>query len=252
MKNQWASYRTTNFLVGLFTALSAVVAIINYTIYDKPMSKYISKIILADEEVKIIRTPAHQKPKKEIPIPKKIETIDEIKLEKSPDIVLKELLPPTLNADTTQAADTTFYEPAAVYEELPPAPAPPQLPKEKAPAEIVSIASQMAYYGNCINEENDQYERKKCSDIAFLTYLRNNIKYPRVAAENGIEGTVFIEIILDTKGNLESTKILRDIGGGCGKEAHRVIKNMGKWSAAKQGNRPVRLRMRLPVHFKLQ
>lgn len=252
MKNYWASFRTTNFLFGLFTALTIVVAVFNYTVYETEASSYIPKIIQEDEDIKIIRTPARPIHKKKIPLPKKIETIAEVIPEPSPEIVPPDFIEPTIIVDSTALIDTSTTLSTTNDIPLPPAPKPLPLPTEDGPDEIVNFASQTAYYGNCINLEDDKNERKKCSDLAFFNYLRKNISYPTIAHENGIEGIVYIEIIISKKGELESAKIIKDIGGGCGKEALRVIQKMGKWSAAKQGNVPVRLRMKLPVKFTLQ
>jgi len=46
--------------------------------------------------------------------------------------------------------------------------------------------------------------------------------------------------------------VMKDIGGGCGREALRVVNTMPVWRPGKQRGRPVRVMMNLPVKFKLQ
>ncbi len=82
-------------------------------------------------------------------------------------------------------------------------------------------------------------------------YLSNNLKYPTQARRMGIEGTVYVVFVVNTDGSIQDVEILRGIGGGCDEEALRVVKNAPKWEPGKQRGRPVRVRMRLPIRFKL-
>ena len=83
-------------------------------------------------------------------------------------------------------------------------------------------------------------------------YLYANIKYPQVAKENNITGRVYLTFVVEKDGSIANPKILRDIGGGCGNEALRVIKSMPKWSPGKQRGKAVRVQFNLPVVFDLQ
>ncbi len=89
-------------------------------------------------------------------------------------------------------------------------------------------------------------------NAALLKYLAQNIKYPPQAREEGIQGKVFLQFVVDQSGNVTNITIARDIGGGCGKEAERVVKNMPKWKPGKQNGTPVKVYYTLPVSFKLQ
>lgn len=86
---------------------------------------------------------------------------------------------------------------------------------------------------------------------AMQTYIAKNIKYPDVALENGIEGTVTVEFVVDRDGSIKDVKVLKDPGGGLGKEAERVIKSMPKWKPGKQRDTAVKVKMRAPVRFRL-
>jgi protein TonB len=82
-------------------------------------------------------------------------------------------------------------------------------------------------------------------------YLNKNLKYPTQARRMGIEGTVYVVFVVNTDGSIVDVDVLRGIGGGCDEEALRVVKAAPKWEPGKQRGRPVRVRMRLPIKFKL-
>ena len=86
---------------------------------------------------------------------------------------------------------------------------------------------------------------------SLRAFLQRNIKYPEKALKNKIEGRVFVAFTVEKDGSISSIKILRDIGGGCGKEAVRVVKLMPKWKPGTQRGKAVRTQFTLPVHFKL-
>ena len=89
-------------------------------------------------------------------------------------------------------------------------------------------------------------------DAALFKYLADSIKYPAMARENGIEGTVYVEFIIAKDGNVTEANVKRGIGGGCNEEALRIVNAMPKWTPAKQKNKPVKVKYTLPVKFKLQ
>ncbi len=88
-------------------------------------------------------------------------------------------------------------------------------------------------------------------DEARMKFIVSNIKYPKVALEKGIQGTVVVSFIVDVDGTVKDTKVLRGIGGGCDEEALRVIKMMPKWSPGKQSEKNVKVAFNLPVKFAL-
>ena len=86
---------------------------------------------------------------------------------------------------------------------------------------------------------------------ALMKFLSENIKYPQLAKEGGITGKVFITFVVEKDGSIGHVKVAREIGGGCGAEAVRVIKMMPKWSPGRQNGRPVRTSYTVPVSFSL-
>ena len=89
-------------------------------------------------------------------------------------------------------------------------------------------------------------------DAERLRFLGENIKYPQQATELGIQGTVYLQFVVDSKGNITDVKIMRGIGGGCEEEAMRVIKMMPQWHPGRQNGKAVRVLYTMPVNFKLQ
>jgi len=89
-------------------------------------------------------------------------------------------------------------------------------------------------------------------ETALHKYLAENIKYPQMAKESGIQGRVFVTFVVEREGSVTDVKVLRGIGGGCDEEAVRVVKNMPKWTPGKQRGKPVRVQFNLPVKFTLQ
>ncbi len=89
-------------------------------------------------------------------------------------------------------------------------------------------------------------------EAALLKYLGNNIKYPALAKDAGIQGTVFVTFVVDEEGNVKDVRVLRSIGGGCDEEAIRVVESMPKWTPGKQRGKPVKVQYNLPIRFTLK
>ncbi len=86
----------------------------------------------------------------------------------------------------------------------------------------------------------------------LLKFLAENIKYPPLARENNIQGNVALTFVVNKDGRVSDVTILRDIGGGCGKEAVRVVNSMPKWNPGEANGNKVKVRFTLPVRFKLE
>ena len=85
----------------------------------------------------------------------------------------------------------------------------------------------------------------------FFKYLMNEMKYPKEAREKGIEGRVDVEFVVDKDGTLSDVKAVKGIGAGCDEEAVRVLKNAPAFKPGTQNGKPVRVRMMVPIVFKL-
>lgn len=86
---------------------------------------------------------------------------------------------------------------------------------------------------------------------AFYQSVINEIRYPKAARESGIEGQVVVQFIVEKDGTLSNVQAVQGIGGGCDEEAVRVISGLPAFQPGSQRGKRVRVRMQMPVTFKL-
>ena len=82
-------------------------------------------------------------------------------------------------------------------------------------------------------------------------YLRENVKYPIIAQQNGIQGMVLVQFVVECNGSITDVNVIRGVDPSLDKEAVRVVKSMPKWTPGKQNGQAVRVKFTLPVNFKL-
>ena len=87
---------------------------------------------------------------------------------------------------------------------------------------------------------------------ACLKYLSQNIKYPVMARENGIQGRVIVQFVVNSDGSIVDPMVVRSVDPSLDREALRVIQSMPKWKPGQQRGKAVRVRYTVPVTFKLQ
>lgn len=86
---------------------------------------------------------------------------------------------------------------------------------------------------------------------ALMQWLSTNMKYPKIAAENGIEGRVYVSFIVRSTGEITDIKIARSVDPSLDEEAIRTISRMPKWIPGKQGGEAVNVRYTMPLTFRL-
>lgn len=177
----------------------------------------------------------------------------------------------------------TIWDTEFVMPPPPPTPAPPPLPKNIHDFRIVKNDVEISdvIKINSEADENDENPDAPKPDIvikieepetdeifpfvaveeqpsfsggeeALFKFIAGNIKYPRMAAETGISGTVHVKFVVEKDGSISQVTAANDIGGGCAEEAVRVIKLMPKWAPGKQCKKPVRVTLHLPIRFTLR
>lgn len=87
---------------------------------------------------------------------------------------------------------------------------------------------------------------------AFRNWVQGRLKYPQIAAENGIQGRVVLDFVVERDGSLTNINVLQSPDRSLSDEATRVLATSPKWSPGKQRNQPVRVRYTLPVDFRIQ
>lgn len=148
---------------------------------------------------------------------------------------------PKVTTDTTQVSKD-FGKQSKLNETVNQLPPPPVVKKQevietpKQDNQIFMIVEQMPQFPN--------------GDIN--AYLSSHIKYPVVAQENGIQGRVIVQFVVNQDGSIVDVTVVRGVDPSLDKEAVRVIEGMPKWIPGKQGGKPVRVKFTLPVNFKLQ
>ena len=98
-------------------------------------------------------------------------------------------------------------------------------------------------------EENPQFPDGGTAGL--LQYLGKNIKYPTIPQENGTQGRVTVQFVVNKDGSIVDVKVIRGVDPYLDKEAVRVISTMPKWIPGKQRGVPVRCKFTVPVTFKL-
>lgn len=109
---------------------------------------------------------------------------------------------------------------------------------EEKPEPPIAFAEQMPQYPG--------------GDAELLKYIASNLKYPTIAAENGIEGRVTISFVVGKDGSVSDVKIAKTLDPECDKEAMRVVKSMQRWIPGMQNGRPVAVYYSIPILFRLQ
>ena len=87
--------------------------------------------------------------------------------------------------------------------------------------------------------------------IAMMKYIMENIKYPKQAMKERIQGRVTVRFIVEKDGSISDVKPILSVHPLLNKEAVRVVESMPKWTPGKQNGKPVRVRFNVPVMFKL-
>lgn len=145
-------------------------------------------------------------------------------------------------------------EPYVAEQAAPPPPPPPPPPKEPEIEEIFRVVEDMPRFPGCEGLSN-KTERENCANQKLLEYVYSEIRYPDIAKENAVEGTVVLQFVVGKDGQIRDSRIVRDVGGGCGKEALRVVDLMnsevGQWVPGRQRGVPVPVMFTLPIKFKL-
>ncbi len=208
--------------IGLVVALVAALVAFNVKSYDREVKDAIERDAVQEEEEIIIQTDVQEPPPPPPPEQPEVTTVLEVVADDKE--ITNEL---QVSAEVTDDTKNIEITPVVVEEE-----------EEVAEETIFTVV------------ENDP-EFPGGMD-ALYKYLAQNIKYPQLARDNNITGRVYVTFVVEKDGSIANPKVLRDIGGGCGQEAIRVVKSMPKWTPGKQRGKAVRVQFNLPVNFSLK
>lgn len=206
--------------LGLIVALAAALVAFNVKSYDQEEIQVTERTVIDEVEEVVITTPPEETPPP--PEPEAPEVITEVHVIDNNQESDNEI--GIINMDLTD--DIEMGEAVA---------AAPDVEEEVKEDIVYVVVEQVAEFPG--------------GEEALYKYLKDNIVYPNIARQTGIEGKVYIRFVVEKDGSISNVKVMRDIGGGCGEEAMRVVKSMPKWKPAKQQTRTVRSEFNLPVNF---
>ena len=86
----------------------------------------------------------------------------------------------------------------------------------------------------------------------FSKWVNQNIQYPAVAQEKGVEGRVVLGFVVDENGQVKDVKVLKGVDPALDAEAVRVVSSSPKWKPGKQRDRAVKVTYTFPVIFQLR
>ncbi|MEZ4910536.1 MAG: energy transducer TonB [Saprospiraceae bacterium] len=232
------------FNYGMAASMLLALVFMGWTTYEKKIKVDLSDLVLEEEiEVEVPRTAEPPPPPPPPPPP----VIQEV-----PDT---EVIEEEVKFESQEITTETQVEAPKEEKKAAPPPPPPPPPKKQEEEEIFKVVEQMPRFPGCEDKGTDK-EKDDCAKGKMLEYIYKNLKYPAIARENGVEGQVVIQFVVDRQGKISEAKIVRDIGAGCGAAAESVVLGMNdlpqKWTPGKQRGRPVKVLYTLPVKFKLE
>ncbi len=214
--------KTTWLLLGLVVVLGFMFVALEWTERDKKIdtSQAVADLIFEEEMVPI----TEQEQKIEVPPPPETPAAAEV-LEIVDDQADVEETVIASSEETGQAVEIVYVPVQAEEEE----------PEEQ---EIFDVVENMPEFPG--------------GQAALMSYLAKNIKYPTIAQENGTQGRVIIQFVVNRDGSIVDARVARGVDPYLDKEALRVVNSMPKWKPGMQRNKPVRVKYTVPVMFRLQ
>ncbi|MTB50069.1 energy transducer TonB [Lewinella sp. W8] len=145
--------------------------------------------------------------------------------------------------------------PPQIAEPTPAPPPPPPPPPVEESSEPLLFVERMPVFGSeCFGLSGE--EAKQCSDRALLSFVQSRVKYPTLARENNIQGTVVVQFTVEKDGSISDVKVVRKVGGGCSEAAQKAVEAISRegerFKPGIQAGLPVRVRFNLPVKFALE
>lgn len=214
--------KTTGLLIGLVLILAAMFVAFEWTKRDVVITAG-SGIVDVPFEEEMVPITEQEEPKQAPPPPEapKVEEVLQI-AENDADVEESTI---QSNEDKGEAIDIK-YVPEVVEEE------------EVEEQQIFQVVEEMPEFPGGMAE--------------CLKFLAKNIKYPTIAQENGVQGRVIVQFVVNQDGSIVDPVVVRSVDPYLDKEALRVIQMMPKWKPGKQRGKAVRVKYTVPVTFKLQ
>ena len=214
--------KTTNLLAGAIIILAVLFVGFEWSERDKKVTTDtgIETVIFEEEIIPI----TEQEQPKQAPPPPEAPKVEEVLEIMDNDSEVEES---TIQAsDDTQAAVEVKYTPVEVEEE------------DVEEQQIFQVVEEMPEFPGGMSE--------------CMKFLSKNIKYPTISQENGVQGRVIVQFVVNRDGSIVDPVVVRGVDPYLDKEALRVIQMMPKWKPGKQRGKAVRVKYTVPVMFRLQ
>lgn len=214
--------KTTGVLIGLVLILAAMFVAFEWTERDVVITadSGIQEVAFEEEMVPI----TEQEEPKQAPPPPEAPKVEEVLQIADNDANVEETTIQS-NEDKGEAVEIK-YVPAVVEEE------------EVEEQQIFQVVEEMPEFPGGMAE--------------CMKFLAKDIKYPTIAQENGVQGRVIVQFVVNKDGTIVDPVVVRSVDPYLDKEALRVIKAMPKWKPGKQRGKAVRVKYTVPVTFRLQ
>lgn len=117
-------------------------------------------------------------------------------------------------------------------------------------------SSTSALFNGCGDSVGNNYDTENCGKTELVKFIYTNLKYPRLAKQKKIEGMAVIGFTVNKTGQMEDLEVIRDIGGGCGQEALRIVKILASldqpYMPATKNGEAVSASHNIPIRFRLK
>jgi protein TonB len=113
--------------------------------------------------------------------------------------------------------------------------------------EIFMVVEKMPAFGACLEMKGD--ERHQCTQMEIIKYVSSNTKYPAIAKDAGIQGTVFVYFVVGKDGKVRDVKVLREVDPRLDAEAKRVVESLPTFEPGEQRGKSVSVQYTIPVKF---
>ena len=205
--------------IGFVVALCAVLGAFSYTVHEKNTAGFGElEDVVAEEEIIPITRQQEITPPPPPEVPKVAEIIniveDDVEIDDELDIA---------DVEADQETEVAIVE---MTEE-----------EEEEEEQIFMIVENMPEFPG--------------GDLALRKYIAENVKYPEIAKENGLSGKVFVQFVINQRGEVENVKIARGVDPALDKEAIRVVQGLPKWKPGSQRGKPVKVSYTVPINFQL-
>ncbi len=126
--------------------------------------------------------------------------------------------------------------------------------KELEEKEVYLNVENMPIFPGCDVEGNTKDEKMDCTNQEIVSFIIKNLKYPKEARQNKIEGNIITKFVINKDGSMGNIWVAKDIGNNCDEAAREVLIAMAKldsWTPGMQRGKAVKVQYTLPFTFKL-